>query len=390
MSAKGKNGTGLQKSYSVSDSGHTIEANFTIEVPTDSKRNWGYLSIPLGAKGLEYSYEAPLKAWEVVYKQDEKVDRVVWDKLPATDEIKQGNTQWASFGNRYFTTAVVNESEINPDIVLTQSAVFTGTYLRFPIALKEGQTSVSYKLKIHSGPKVVTELSKINAKELIDYGMFSVFAYPLLGILRFFFNLVHNYGWAIILLTLLVRALFYPLSVKSYKSMKAMQKLQPQIAILKEKYKNDATRMNQEQMALFKTHKVNPMGGCLPMLFQLPVFIALYAVLGNSIELFQAPFFGWVLDLSSKDPYYIYPVLMGISMFLQQKMTPAVGMDPAQQKIMLFMPVIFSFMMVSLPAGLTLYIFVSTLLGILQQWAMMREPSSKPALAIVDPSPKTK
>ncbi len=125
-------------------------------------------------------------------------------------------------------------------------------------------------------------------------------------------------------------------------------------------------------MALFRQHKVNPAGGCLPILVQLPVFIALYAVLQNSIELFHAPLFGWVTDLSSKDPFYVFPVLMGISMFVQQKMTPAAGMDPMQQKILLLMPVIFSFVMLNLPAGLTMYIFVSTLLGILQQVLMNR------------------
>jgi YidC/Oxa1 family membrane protein insertase len=191
---------------------------------------------------------------------------------------------------------------------------------------------------------------------------------------------VHNYGVAIILLTVLVRLLFYPLTLKSQKSMKAMQRLQPQIASLKEKYKDEPAKMQQEQMALFKTHKVNPMGGCLPMLVQLPVFIALYAVLGNSIELFQAPFFGWIQDLSTKDPYYIYPVLMGVSMFVQQKLTPAVGMDPAQQKVMMFMPVLFSGMMINLPSGLTMYIFVSTLLGIFQQVMMKdKNAASSPA-----------
>ena len=160
-----------------------------------------------------------------------------------------------------------------------------------------------------------------------------------------------------------------------------MQKLQPQIAAIKEKHKDDQKKLNEEQMALFKVHKVNPAGGCLPMLVQLPVFIALYAVLGNSIELFHAPFFGWIQDLSTKDPFYIYPVLMGAAMFLQQKMTPSAGMDPAQQKMMYFMPVIFTFMMINLPSGLTLYIFVSTLLGVLQQGALKDKKGSLPQLA---------
>jgi YidC/Oxa1 family membrane protein insertase len=169
--------------------------------------------------------------------------------------------------------------------------------------------------------------------------------------------------------------------------MKAMQNLQPQITALKEKYKDDMQRFGQEQMALFKTHKVNPAGGCLPMLVQLPVFIALYAVLGNSIELYHAPFIGWIHDLSSKDPYYVLPVLMGISMFVQQKLTPNPGMDPTQQKILLIMPVVFSFIMISLPSGLTLYIFLSTLLGILQQTLMGRD-HTKSVSSVAVPSGK--
>ena len=158
--------------------------------------------------------------------------------------------------------------------------------------------------------------------------------------------------------------------------MKKMQKLQPQLKAMREKYKDDPQRMNQEQMAMFRAHKVNPMGGCLPMLVQLPVFFALYTLLSNSIELFQAPFFGWIQDLSDKDPYYIFPVLMGLAMLGQQKMTPTAGMDPMQAKMMMFMPIIFTFIMLNLPSGLTLYIFLSTLLGILQQWVINREPSS--------------
>ena len=197
---------------------------------------------------------------------------------------------------------------------------------------------------------------------------------------------VHNYGMAIILLTLLVRLLFAPLQMKSYASMKAMQKLQPQIAALKEKYKDEPQRFNQEQMALFKTNKVNPLGGCLPMLVQLPVFIALYALLGNSIELFHAPFFGWVQDLSVKDPFYVFPVLMGISMFVQQRMTPTPGMDPMQAKMMYLMPVVFTFIMLNLPSGLTIYIFLSTVLGIAQQVWMNKEKTTTTKLATTSSS----
>jgi YidC/Oxa1 family membrane protein insertase len=312
--------------------------------------------------------------------QNESLSRSPLAKITA-EKVQQGNTAWLAFGNKYFAMAVSNNgSTINPDIVQTKQDNFVGAYLKYPLVLKEGQKEILIPIRYYLGAKDYNELEGARMLGLIDYGTFAKLAFPLLWLLRTFYGVVHNYGVAIILLTILVRMLFYPLTLKSQQSMKAMQKLQPQIAALKEKYKEDPARMQKEQMALFKTHKVNPMGGCLPMLVQLPVFIALYAVLGNSIELFQAPFFGWIQDLSTKDPYYIYPVLMGVSMFIQQKLTPNVGMDPAQQKVMMFMPVLFSFMMINLPSGLTMYIFVSTLLGIIQQLMMKdKKAASSPA-----------
>ncbi|MFM8313620.1 MAG: membrane protein insertase YidC, partial [Deltaproteobacteria bacterium] len=315
------------------------------------------------------------------FYQNDEIKRLTLEKLRKENEVvNQGHTEWLGFGNRYFSSVVVTQdSPINPDVVYKKTENFNGAYLRYPLVLKDGQKELNFSLKFYVGPKDFNELSKVpGLKQLIDFGTFKVFAYPLLSILRFFYKFINNYGVAIILLTLLVRALFYPLSQKSMKSMKEMQKLQPKIAVLKEKYKDDQKKLNEEQMALFKAHKVNPAGGCLPMLVQLPVFIALYAVLGNSIELFHAPFFGWIHDLSSRDPFYIYPILMGLAMLLQQKMTPSSGMDPVQQKMMYFMPVIFTFMMINLPSGLTLYIFVSTLLGVAQQLSLKDKKGNVP------------
>ena len=372
----------VAKEYSVKEDSHFIETKITVSIPKDSRREWGTLLIPVGTNNME-SFEAqtPLKSWEVVYYQNDEIKRESLEKLRKADElVKQGHTEWLAFGNRYFSSVIINEgNQINPDVVFKKTDNFNGAYLRFPLVLKDGQNEIRFSLKMYVGPKDHKELSQVpGLKKLIDFGTFTVFAYPLLEILRFFYKFIHNYGVAIILLTILVRALFYPLSQKSMQSMKAMQKLQPQIAALKEKYKDDQKKLNEEQMALFKAHKVNPAGGCLPMLVQLPVFIALYAVLGNAIELFHAPFFGWIQDLSTKDPFYVYPILMGLAMVVQQKMTPSAGMDPAQQKMMLFMPVIFTFMMVNLPAGLTLYIFVSTILGVAQQVALKDKKGSVP------------
>jgi len=168
-----------------------------------------------------------------------------------------------------------------------------------------------------------------------------------------------------------VRLLVLPFNMMSYKSMKVMQVLQPQMKAIREKYKDDQQRMNQEIMGLMKTHKANPLGGCLPMLLQFPIFIALYQVLGHSIELYQAPFAFWIHDLSAKDPYYVLPVLMGITLFVQQKVTPNT-MDPAQAKVLAFMPLLFSFFMLSLPSGLTLYMFVNGLAGVAQQMYFLK------------------
>lgn len=372
----------LEKEYSVSEDSYFIETKIKISFPKETRREWGNLLVPVGTKDTEvFDGQIPLKSWEAVYYQNDEIHRVSLEKIRKEDEVvKQGHSEWLAFGNRYFSSVVISQgNQINPDIVFKKTEGFNGAYLRFPIVLKEGQKELQLSLKFYVGPKDHKELSQIpGLTKLIDFGTFTFFAYPLLEILRFFYKFIHNYGVAIILLTLLVRALFYPLSQKSMQSMKAMQKLQPQIAALKEKYKDDQKKLNEEQMALFKAHKVNPAGGCLPMLVQLPVFIALYAVLGNAIELFHAPFFGWIQDLSTKDPYYIYPCFMGVAMFVQQKMTPSAGMDPAQQKIMYFMPVIFTFMMVNLPSGLTLYIFISTILGVVQQMALKDKKGTVP------------
>lgn len=227
----------------------------------------------------------------MVRYQNESLKRTPIAKIEDAEKVEQGNTAWVAFGNKYFAMAAANGGgEINPDIILTKQKDFVGAYLRYPLVLKEGQKEVTIPVRYYLGAKDYHELEGARMLGLIDYGTFAKLAYPLLWLLRAFYGVVHNYGVAIILLTVLVRLLFYPLTLKSQKSMKAMQRLQPQIASLKEKYKDEPAKMQQEQMALFKTHKVNPMGGCLPMLVQLPVFIALYAVLGNSIELFQAPF----------------------------------------------------------------------------------------------------
>ncbi len=286
-------------------------------------------------------------------------------------------TNVVALGSQYFAQAIVDKSQILPEF---KAAVDKGSdtalgSLNYS-ALGKGDV---FKIEYTSfmGPKSYNLLTSINDElgGVINYGMFSFIAHYILALLKWFFTMSGNWGVAIILLTILVRLFVLPFAIMSYKSMKAMQKIQPQIKTLREKHKDDQQKLNLEMMTLLKTHKVNPLGGCLPMLLQFPIFLALYQVLGQSIELYQAPFILWIHDLSLKDPYYVLPVLMGLTLFLQQKITPST-LDPMQAKVLMFMPLLFTFFMLSLPSGLTLYIFISGVFGILQQIYFMRDKQS--------------
>lgn len=292
--------------------------------------------------------------------------------------------QAAAVGQHYFAAGIVDgQNRILPQFFGRlddggKSFVGHWDYLR-----NSGDQNLDVSMKLYAGPKSVDLLKAVDEKlvGIVDYGWFGWLARPMLWLMNILFGFVGNYGLAIIFLTVIVRMLVLPLHMASYKSMKAMAAINPQMAAIREKYKADPQRVNMEIMALMKTNKVNPVGGCLPMLLQLPVFFALYRVLGNSIELYQAPFVLWIVDLSLKDQFYVLPVLMGIVMFIQQKITPST-MDPAQQKVFMFMPILFAGMMISLPSGLTLYIFVSTLFGIIQQLYFM---DKKVATAVAVP-----
>lgn len=293
----------------------------------------------------------------------------------------------AAISSRYFTAAIADLSSIRPEFSgrsienapkdaskdVKEARVARAVLIYKPIVKSDNfKTSQVY----YVGAKDVKALRAANVEleKVIDYGMFAVLADPLLWLMRFFYGWFSNWGFAIIGLTIVVRSLVLPFNIYSFRSMKAMQVIQPQMKAVREKYKEDPKRMNEEVMKLMKENKANPLSGCLPNLLQLPVFFALYQVLAASIDLYKQPFVFWISDLSVKDPFYVLPILMGVAMFLQQTITPVA--DPQQAKIMRWMPLIFSFMMISLPSGLTLYIFISTLFGILQQYVMLR---SKPA-----------
>jgi len=271
-----------------------------------------------------------------------------------------GDIRWIAQEDKYFTAALIPLSQNDGAEVWKEGA-------SPEIALKVNQQKQNFIL--YAGPKEYDRLKSLNKglEHIVDFGWFTVVAMPLFWVLKFFYKYLGNYGWAIILITIVVRIPFIPILNKSQQSMKKMQKIQPMMAEIKEKYKKDPQKMQQEMMVLYKKHKVNPVGGCLPMFLQIPVFIALYNVLGKAIELRGAPFALWITDLAAKDPYYILPIIMGVTMLIQQKMTPST-MEPSQAKIMMFMPIIFTFMFLSFPSGLVLYWLVNNILGIVQQY----------------------
>jgi YidC/Oxa1 family membrane protein insertase len=223
--------------------------------------------------------------------------------------------------------------------------------------------------QLYVGPKLQDELETIaEGLELtVDYGWLTIIAKPIFWLLDLIHEWVGNWGWAIILLTIIIKAVFYKLSETSYKSMANMRKLTPRLQAMKDRYGDDKQRLNQAMMDLYKKEKINPLGGCLPILVQIPVFIALYWVLLESVELRHAPFILWIDNLSAKDPYFVLPLIMGVSMFIQQKLNPAPP-DPMQAKIMMSLPFVFTIFFAFFPAGLVLYWVVNNIISIIQPW----------------------
>ena len=286
------------------------------------------------------------------------------------ESILGPNVVWSGFESKYFIASFIPENPALTNVSLTRDAsnmVSVGMKGRKEI-IPSGQNG-AFSYSLYLGPKQydILKTMGVGLENAIDFGWFKWLAIPFLFILNFLHGFVLNYGIAIIVLTAAIKLIFWPLGNMSYKSMKEMQNLQPKIAEMKEKYKNDQAKIGQETMALYREHKVNPLSGCLPMLIQIPVFFGLYKALMYSIELRHSPMFFWIQDLSAKDPYYITPIIMGATQFITQKMTPAMG-DPMQQKIMLFMPVIFTFFFLNFPSGLVIYWLFNNIFSIGQQY----------------------
>ncbi|MDX1775400.1 MAG: membrane protein insertase YidC [Desulfobulbales bacterium] len=345
-----------------------------------------YLSLtnhPFDSKAMRYLFSGPAALI------DGSLEEVKPKDFAETGKTLKGNITWAAYEGTYFMTGVIPEQQEGLTLKLSAEGEKVNTLLISPEEILPAKARVQYNYQVYFGPKKMSTLKEVghNLDQIINFGWFDKLAKPALFLLNFFYGYVGNYGIAIIIVTILIKILFWPIAQKGLKSMKNMQKIQPKMAKLKEKYKNDSARLNQEMMNLYKTYKVNPLGGCLPMFLQIPVFFALYKVLLQAIELRHAPFMLWVTDLSAPDrlmigmdiPYLggipVLTLLMGGSMFLQQKMTPAPA-DPTQAKIMMFLPVIFTFMFLNFASGLVLYWLMNNLLTIAQQYIINKQTAA--------------
>ena len=377
-----ENGIQVVKTYEFKRGDYLINLKHTIS--NQSESSWTgsqYRQIqrsrPLETSKLLYTYTG-----SVVYNDEIKYEKVDFDDMEDKPFQLQSKGGWAAMIQHYFLSAwIANPEEINLLYSIANTKRYPATYT---IGMRSDNQQIAagsegeFSSQLFVGPKIVKRLEEISpGLELtVDYGALTFLSKPLYWLLSFFNGLVGNWGVAIILLTLLVKALFYKLSEKSYRSMARMRKVGPRLAALKERFGDDRQKLNQAMMELYKTEKINPMGGCLPLLIQMPVFIALYWALLESVELRQAPFIFWIKDLSVMDPYYILPIIMGISMVIQQKLSPTPMADPVQAKMMMALPLIFTVFFAFFPSGLVLYWVANNILTISQQWVITKRIDS--------------
>jgi YidC/Oxa1 family membrane protein insertase len=355
----------LTREYSYGADKKYVDLVLSAEFKT-KRPNFAFVSVATKAPADSDEADRQLLLYQGTSLERLHLKDIKSDANPLLKDIP-GATSWIAAQTRYFLFALI---PTEPSArALAQ---------RDPTDEKHGKLSLVYPvtgntiripMKVYFGPK---EMNSLHAVEptldlTIDFGWFTIIAYPILKVMKWINAGVGNWGISIILLTLLIKLLTFPLTYKSMKSMKKIAKLTPQMNALKEKYKDDKEALNREMITFMKTQGYNPVAGCLPMFLQMPVFFALYRVLYSSIELYQAPFFGWIHDLSVKDSFYITPVLLVGLMWFQQKITPSTATDPAQAKMLQYMPLFFGLMMLNLPAGLTLYMLVNAGASIVQQ-----------------------
>lgn len=320
-------------------------------------------------------FSLPTYTGGAIYTSEHKYRKISFSDMASKSLSVETTGGWVAMLQHYFVAAWIPEPNARTQFyseTLPNQRYVLGVKDLVPTTVAPGQTGRVHA-RLYAGPKDQERLAQVapGLELTIDYGWLTIIAAPLFWLLSLIHQWVGNWGWSIIILTILIKLAFYPLSATSYKSMAQMKKLQPKLQSLKERYGDDRQKLNQAMMELYKTERINPLGGCLPILIQIPVFIALYWVLLESVEMRQAPFILWIRDLSSPDPYFILPIVMGVTMYAQQLLNPQPP-DPVQRRIFLAMPVVFTTMFLFFPSGLVLYWVVNNILSILQQWNINR------------------
>jgi YidC/Oxa1 family membrane protein insertase len=373
-----KGGVRLEKSYFLSDGSYVVEVEHRVtQIGAQGAANPLVIYSELVRDGTAVSDSEFYSTFTgpALYTDKEKFTKIDFsdiekNKLTIPRQVPAGEPGWIAMVQHYFASAWLPSDKTVRDVYVgkvEQNLYRIG--LQTPLAPLAAGASHIEKTRLFIGPQEETLLEKIAPGfDLIkDYGYLTVIAKPIFWLLEQIHSYVANWGWAIVILTLLIKLLFFPLSAASYKSMARMKEVQPRLMTLREQLKGDPQKLNRAMMDLYKQEKINPLGGCLPVVVQIPVFIALYWVLLSSVEMRNAPWILWINDLSVPDPYFILPVIMAVSMYVQVKLNPTPP-DPLQAKIMMWMPIVFSVMFFFFPAGLVLYWVVNNILSIAQQW----------------------
>ncbi len=368
-------GVSIDKVYTFHRGQYLIDVRY--EINNGSSNNWNghmYRQLVRSRPAEESSMFIRTYTGGVIYSEEEKYEKIDFDDMESETLNRNISGGWAAMIQHYFLAAWIPSKEEGNNYYTKVPG--NGNYIigmiGAPLSVAAGMSS-NLTAKLFVGPKLQDELEQLaEGLELtVDYGVLTILAKPLFWLLKLIHGLVNNWGWAIIFLTVLIKAVFYKLSETSYKSMAQMRKLQPKLKQLKENYGDDKQKMNEGMMRMYREEKINPLGGCLPILVQIPVFIALYWMLLESVEIRQQPFMLWITDLTAQDPYYILPVLMGATMLIQHKLNPT-PLDPIQARVMMILPIAFTFFFLFFPAGLVLYWVVNNTLSIAQQYYITR------------------
>jgi len=371
-------GIKLTKTYSLDATGYVIRVKHNVQnTGADTVTPAVYLQLmrdgnrPPGESQFYQTFIGP-----AVYTEQGKFQKIDFSDVEKNkaSHVKSAADGWVGIVQHYFVAAWVPQNAFSREFYTRK--IDTNLYaagMIQPLDTIAPGGQVSHEAILYAGPQLQRTLEQLapGLELVVDYGWLTFLAKPIYWLLEKLHDLVANWGWSIVLLTIIIKIIFYPLSAASYKSMAKMKAVSPRLVKLRELYANDKAKLNQAMMELYKTEKINPLGGCLPIFIQIPVFLALYWVLLASVEMRNAPWLGWVTDLSVPDPYFILPIVMAITMFIQTRLNPAPP-DPLQAKVMMFMPIVFSIFFFFFPAGLVLYWLVNNVLSIAQQWYVMR------------------